>query len=444
MRRARAFLGIYFGWWITVVNAVITGLAGGFRTQGFSALFKPIGADLGLSRAGVSTAPGISAVFNGLTFALAGWLSDRFGPKWVIVSGTAIASFGLMLMSTIHTALGYNVVWGVIIAGGATLGFSVAQDKMLTDWFVGKRGLAFGTRFAIMGGLAACIVPALSWLITTYGWRRTCFMWGCVLFLAIPLELFFTRQKRPEHYGLLPDGAKHETGEDAAEEDIAARGRAYIAGFGEMELSLWEAFKTSSYWLLTVAWIFQFAIWQSVIIHCIPLLTDRGIDPVKAGGMMALMILCAIPSRFLGGILADRFKKEHLKLLLSGAFILTAFGLWVLLFSPGMTGLYVFLCLVGLGSGVVIPADIIIKGRFFGRRAFGSIQGGTVILSVPVAFLAPIYAGWVFDAAGTYRSAFIVFMMVSVVNAFLVLLVRPPKAPGMNDRAQLRRNSLSI
>lgn len=427
MRRPRVFFGIYFGWWITVVNAVITGLAGGFRTQGFSALFKPIGADLGLSRAAVSTAPGISAILNGLAFAVAGWLADRIGPRWIIVCGTVITAAGMMLMAGIDSALEYNIVWGVIIAGGTTLGFSVAQDKMLTDWFVGKRGMAFGMRFAIMGAMAAGIVPLLSWLIIAYGWRKTCFMWGCVLLLAVPLELCFTRQKRPEHYGLLPDGAKPESGNVRSGEDPAARGLAYMAAFEESEFSFGQALRTSSYWLLAVTWVLQYAIWQSVVIHCIPLLTDRGIEPVKAGGMMSLMILFAIPSRFIGGILADRFRKEHMKFLLSGAFILTASGLSALLFSRDATGLYLFLCFMGLGSGAVIPVDIVIKGRFFGRKSYGSIQGSTVMLSVPVAFLAPVYAGWVFDATGTYRIAVTVFMMVSMINAFLVLLVRPPK-----------------
>jgi len=424
---------LYFGWWITVVNAVITGLAGGFRTQGFSALFKPIGADLGLSRAAVSTAPGISAILNGLTFAVAGWLADRIGPRWIIVCGTVITAAGLMLMAGVDSALEYNIVWGVIIAGGTTLGFSVAQDKMLTDWFVGKRGMAFGTRFAIMGAMAAGIVPLLSWLIIAFGWRKTCFVWGCVLLLAVPFELCFTRQKRPEHYGLLPDGAKPESETAGSEEDSDARGRAYVAAFEESEFSFVQALKTSSYWLLAATWVLQFAIWQSVIIHCIPLLTDRGIEPVRAGGMMSLMILCAIPSRFLGGILADRFQKERMKFLLSAAFILTAFGLSALLLTRGTAGLHLFLCLVGLGSGAVIPVDIVIKGRFFGRKAYGSIQGSTVMLSTPIAFLAPVYAGWVFDATGTYRSAVTLFMTVSVINAFLVLLVHPPRAPGVND-----------
>lgn len=253
-------------------------------------------------------------------------------------------------------------------------------------------------------------------------------MWGCILLLVIPFELCFTRQKRPEHYGLLPDGATPDTPQ-RCEGPPAARSSSCVAGYKELEFSFAQALKTSSYWLLAVTWIFQFAIWQSVIIHCIPLLTDRGIDPVKAGGMMGMMIFCAIPSRFLGGILADRFHKEQMKYLLSGAYILTAIGLSALLLARSTTGLYLFLGFVGLGSGAVIPVDIVIKGRFYGRKAYGSIQGGTVMLSTPVAFLAPVYAGGIFDATGSYQTAIGFFMTISAICALLVLLVRPPRAP---------------
>jgi MFS family permease len=415
---------IYFGWWSVVANAVVSGLVGGFRNQGFSALFKPIALDLGLTRAGVSVASGVSAVLNGVLFAAAGWLSDRFGPKWVIITGTVITAAGMVWLSAVRSALAYNVVWGVIIAGGTTLGFAVAQDKVLTDWFVGRRGLAFGVRFAIMGCVAALVLPVLSWMIVSLGWRMTCAVWGMIIFALIPLEFCLIRSRRPEHYGLLPDGVRIDAA--SATGDMAARGRAHGARFRETELELGQALKTAAYWLLGVTWMFQVAIWQSVTIHCIPMLTDRGVDTVAAGAMMSLMVVSAIPSRFFGGVIADRCPKERMKFLQAAAYLLTAAALLVAAVSERPPALFGFLILMGFGSGVVVPLDIVIKGRFFGRKAFGAIQGSTVLFSVPVAFFAPVCTGWAYDVTGSYSGIFVVFALVSLASGCAVLFVTPP------------------
>jgi len=55
----RRFPSIYFGWWMVIFGGIVSGLGIGFYTLGISALFKPIAADLGLTRAVASTASGI-------------------------------------------------------------------------------------------------------------------------------------------------------------------------------------------------------------------------------------------------------------------------------------------------------------------------------------------------------------------------------------------------
>jgi cyanate permease len=70
--------------------------------------------------------------------------------------------------------------------------------------------------------------------------------------------------------------------------------------------------------------------------------------------------------------------------------------------------------------------DIVIKGRFFGRKAFGAIQGCTVLLSVPVAFCAPVVTGWAFDETGSYSAVFAVFTVISLAGACAMLYMSPP------------------
>ena len=350
-----------------------------------------------------------------------------------MIAGICTVTTGLVLMNFIDSAWTYYLVWGVMIASGSTLAFTVAVDKMLTDWFISKRGLAFGIRFAIIGIMGVILLPVVSWLSVTQGWRMTCLIWSGVVFAGVPLVLYFVRQRRPEYYGLLPDGAKVESGLEAGIDGMIAKGMEYAAGFQETEFTLRQAMRTPAYWILTVGWIFRGIIFQGFNVHCIPFLTDMGIAPIVAGSMMATMVFFTIPSRFFSGIIADRVQKKHLKFLPVGVFICMAVGITTFLLHPTVATVYIFLILFGFGEGVYTPVDIVIRGRYFGRKAYGSIQGSSVIISAPVTFLAPICVGWVYDVTGSYITAFTVFLAMAVFAAFIMFLLRAPRPPAQVD-----------
>jgi MFS family permease len=424
---------IFPGWWIMLVTAIISGLGGVFYMQGFSALFKPLSDELSLSRATASAAAGIGTACNGLVFLLSGWLSDRHGPKWVIIAGICLMVAGLVLMNFITSLWNYYIVWGVIIAGGHTLGFTVADDKILTDWFISKRGLALGLRFALVGIIGVITLPLISWLIATQGWRMTCLIWAGVIFVSIPFVLYFVKQRRPEYYGLLPDGAKAESGLEAGIDIMVARGVEYAARFQETEFTLRQAMRTPSYWVLTVVLTIGFVVFQSFNAHCIPFLTDRGIDPIVAGSMMAMMGFFTIPSRFLAGFIADRISRERLKFLPAGALLFMALGIGAFLLRQTVTSVYILLILFGLGGGPIIILDIVIRGRYFGRKAYGSIQGSAMIFTGPISLLVLVYVGWSYDITGNYMTAFTLLAAMAAFAAFLICLVRPPKPPANID-----------
>jgi len=427
--KRRRFPKIYFGWWLTVVTSIIGALSGTFYMYGISVLFKPIASELGLSRAVASMAVGIGALCNGLMFAIMGWLSDRFGPKWVIIASAFATGIGFVLMNFITSAWTYYIVWGVIITAGHS-GFALPIDLMLTNWFVKKRGLAFSLRFTIVGIIAVIVLPVVSLLIASHGWRMTCLIWAVMTFATIPPLFYFVKQRRPEYYGLLPDGAKVDSDSEAGVDATIAKGVEYAAGYQEQEFTLRQAMKTSSYWILLVAWILHGIVFRGFTVHCVPFLTDIGIDPIVAGSMMAMMIFFNIPSRFFGGIIADRVRKEHLKFLLAGTLLFIAVGITVFLLNQTLAMVYIFLILFGFGQGAYVPLDTLIRGRYFGRKAYGSIQGSTQIISAPISFLAPVYVGWVYDVSGSYISAFTVFVAIAAFAVFILCLMRAPKPPA--------------
>ena len=185
---------MYFGWWTILVTGIISGLGLGFSNYGMSVMFKSIAADLGLNRAATSLATGVARLQGGLEAPITGWLSDRFGPRWVIVAGLCIICSGLVLMNFINSPWAYYVTWGLTIGIGSNLANTIAIDKALTNWFIKKRGLAFGVRFAIIGICGVIVLPIVTWLVTTEGWRITCLVWAAVMFAGIPFTWYFVKQ----------------------------------------------------------------------------------------------------------------------------------------------------------------------------------------------------------------------------------------------------------
>lgn len=430
MIKRGGFPRIFFGWWMNLVTGIYSGLGHGFYGYGMSVLFKHIAADLGLGRAATSLATGIGRLEAGIEAPLTGWLSDRFGPKWVIVVGICIVGTGLVLMNFITSPWAYYVVWGVIIATGNNLALTIAVDKALANWFIRKRGLALGTRFVIIGICGVIVLPIITWLVTNQGWRITCLIWAGVMFTGVPLSWYFVKQKRPEYYGLLPDGATVESAPAADIDAMIGKGVEYAASFEETEFTVREAMRTPAFWLMTTSWLCATMVVGGFNIHIIPFLTDMKIDENVASGMMAMMVFFTVPARFVGGFLADRIRKDRLQFLVAAAFLLQAIGMTAFLLNRSLAMVYVFLVLYGFGSGAPVPLRLTIGGRYFGRKAFASIQGISSLFTAPVSFLAPVYAGWIYDTTGSYINAFKLFAVLATSAAFLMCLVRPPKPPA--------------
>ena len=424
---------IFFGWWMTLVSAIITGLGQGVTSYGSSALFKPIASELGFTRAATSVAASIRRLEFGIMAPVIGLLVDRFGPRWVIIFGICLMGTGLVSMRFISSIWAYYLVWGVIIGIGGTFALTIAVDKALTNWFVRKRGIAVSMRFVTISIVGVIVLPIITWLIATQGWRITCLIWAGIMFASLPLMWFFMKQKRPEYYGLLPDGAKVESRAEADTEDLLNKGVEYAANFQEAEFTLKQAMRTPAFWMLVITNTSGMIIHGGFNLHCIPFLTDMGIAPTLAGGMMAIMVFFTIPSMFLSGFIADRIRKERLRLLMAGAYLFQALGITIFLLNQTTASIFIFLIMYGFGNGSIRPLLIIIRGRFFGRKAYGSIEGASVMLEAPVALLAPVYTGWVYDTTGSYITAFILFAVLAVFATSLICLIKPPPDPAMNE-----------
>jgi cyanate permease len=142
------------------------------------------------------------------------------------------------------------------------------------------------------------------------------------------------------------------------------------------------------------------------------------------------MILASLPIRFASGFITDRLKINQMRFFIGGAYLLQAIGFAVFLLNPeSIFMLYIGLILYGMGTAASFMFNVMV-GRYYGRKAFGSIRGVSMTLATPVGVAAPIYAGWVYDTTGSYITAFSMFAILIPLSAVLVFLARPPKPPA--------------
>jgi len=421
---------IFFGWWTVLTGGFLAFWGHGYHSYGFSALFKPISSELGFGRATTSVAASIGRLEGGFEAPLSGWITDRFGPRWIVIFGIVVMGLSLVLMNFINSLWAFYVVWGVMFGTGFNTAVTLPLDTAISNWFVRKRGLALSIKMVFSGLSGVLVLPLVAWLISTQGWRMTCLIGGLVMVLVgLPLAWFFLKQHRPEYYGLLPDGTSPEEGVADADKMID-RGVEYAAEVQEVEFTIRQAMKTPAYWLLIVVHGVHGLAASAINIHCIPFLTDIGIDPLGAAGMMAIMVGASIPARPISGFLSDRISRNKLRFLLATAYLLQGIGLAIFLLNQTTAMIYIWFVLYGLGMGAAWTLSSPVRARYFGRKAFGSIGGSSMMFLTPIGVAAPIYLGWVYDTTGSYMTGFTLMAALLVAAAVVASFILPPRPPA--------------
>jgi sugar phosphate permease len=426
--------GLFLGWWLVLATGFVTLWGHGFYTQGFSALFKPIATDLGLSRAVTAVASSIGRFEGGLEAPFVGWLTDRFGPRWIMLAGTFLIGVGLICMWFVHSLWAFYIVWGGVLGTGMNIGLTIPMDKAISNWFVKKRGMALSVRAIMQGFATMAVLPLIALLIGNIGWRLTCVIGGTVMLaVGLPFLWFSVKQQRPEYYGLLPDGAAASTEINPDKNKMISKGIEYATHVQEFEFTLRQAMRTRSYWLFIISWTLANMAIIPLMVHFIPFLTDMGIEPVRAALMLSISSALAIPTRILSGYLTDHIGKQHMRLIAIGTYVTIAAGITVFQLAQNTATAQAFLILYYIGFTASIPLYTAISVRYFGRKSIGSIQGITTLMMMPFGVLAPVIIGGIYDRTGSYSIAFNLCIALLVLAVTVIVFARPPRPPAQTS-----------
>jgi sugar phosphate permease len=227
---------------------------------------------------------------------------------------------------------------------------------------------------------------------------------------------------------MLPDGATSQDTLDTTK--IVERGVKYASEVGEIEFTLRQAMRTPTYWLLMLVSAGYGLVIPVMNIHAVPLITDMGVNPLKAAVVIGAMSASNMPGMLIAGLVSDRVKKQHLRFILTGAFALQLASFLAFMLNPVLTMVYPLFIIHHFTGGIHSILNSVITPRYFGRKAFGSIRGTSMIFTLPVSILAPIYAGWVYDTTGSYVTVFTISAVLIALSAISISLAFPPKPPA--------------
>jgi MFS family permease len=133
--------------------------------------------------------------------------------------------------------------------------------------------------------------------------------------------------------------------------------------------------------------------------------------------MLSLLLGCALVSRLLFGLVADRI--GGLRTLLIGsagqAVMLTSFAA-----VESFWGLYLISALFGLAFGGIVPCYALIVRELFPAGQAGWRIGVVVLFGSIGMALGGWLGGQIFDLTGSYRSAFLVGVAFNLGNLALV------------------------
>ncbi len=389
--------------WLTVVAAFFaSGVTLGIAYS-FGAFFESMSEEFDAAKGATAVIFGVTTFLFFSLSIITGRMSDRFGPRVVLLLGAVGLFVGLVATSRVQSlGLGY-VTYGAGVGVAAACGY-VPMVSVVGGWFREQRAVAVGLAVAGIGVGTSVLSPLSAALIDRWGWRDTYVFFGVggalLLLACVPL------MDRPPGDGE-PQPSRFA---DALSSPVFRR---FALSAMMLGLALFVPF----------VFVGQYA-------------KEREIGPVAAAVLVGVLGGSSVVSRVGFGSLVRRFGSFRLY---RSCLMITGFS-FVLWFAAGASYamLVLFVLVLGVGYGGFVALSPIVISDRLGVAGLGSILGLLYTAPGIGALIGAPTAGWLIDTTDSYRWAIAACFGCAAVSVAL-LAGLPQDGEGRLQRADNAR-----
>lgn len=346
------------------------------------------------------------------TVIAGGVLVQRWGPRWCAMLGGALFGGGWLLASLGGRHFGFTLA-GIGLMAGVGVGLAyLVPIAVGVRWFPERKGLVTGVAVAGFGGGAALISKIGDALLT--GGRSPFEVFGLLglAFLVIIPLTGWLMQNPPE-----PSvGSSHPNLSDQSDPSKPSD--------PPDAFSFRAIFARRDFRLLYAAMIVGLAAGFTVNANLKDMAPASAAATAGIGATaVALFALANALGRIIWGFAFDHSPHAatmlRLNLWSQGAVLLLA-----LLAGRWPAGYLVIALLTGFNYGGVLVLYAATSARVWGAARLSVVYGVLFSANIP-ASLAPLFAGFVFDATGTFAPALILLAIALITAGFLIKALTP-------------------
>lgn len=372
-----------------------------------------ISADTGWDRGALSLPFSVYVFVYSALGLISGRLTDRWGPRVVLITGGCLLGIGTMLMSRVGLLWHLYVVLGLLAASGMSAAY-VPCNATVVRWFTVRRGLALSIASA-GASFGMFVFPPLSTaLIANHGWRGAYIILGLLAACTIVICASFI-VRDPEAMGLHPDGLSQDFLSEPQRTAHIADAQSFTLG---------EARRTAAFWLLNLIFTLTWLVVFMPMVHIVPFAIDIGISPFRAAMTISVIGFAGFGGRLAIGTVSDRFGRIAT---LGACLLLQALSFVGFTVSSELLLLYVAAAMFGFSYGGVTALFPALVGDFFGLSEIGAIVGFIFALAGSSAAFGPLIAGLIYNSVHSYTAAFDLSAGLNLVALLVLFLLKKPE-----------------
>ena len=393
------------GWQMVYTGMMMEFSVVGFIFYCFPLMFSALERDLGATQSQLSGALSLWFISSAVASIFLGRLLDKFSIKKIMMIGGVIFSLGLFSISFVQSSFSLLLIYATLLAiGGPALG-NLSVTKLVANWFEANAGMALGIA-AIGISFSGVILPILvDPLIEMIGWRSVYMVFGLiVIFLLIPTVRYFVIDT-PEEIGQYKDNLPDQPAPDSSQGLLGIK----------------DFFKHGIFWIISLAFAFQFLAMGGVLLH-LPLHSENqgfletwtilGFPIKQTVFAYSFAALGGVVGKVFFGYLMDRLRPNIPVMIMMAMQSIGIFGL-TLIDNYLFFTIFCFIFGLGFGGAMVLMSACFLKA--FGSQNLGSVRGVSAMLIVPVQPIGMILVGTAFDL-NLYLESFLLMGAITLIG----------------------------